>query len=166
MSPGKQLSSQYPLEFRYYKYYNRAVARNPALQVRLPADAFERLACLRRERHLNVSAWARQALLNALERDFPENSLPPGPAAARVSPESAEHAHAGPYRGWRPARIPDGGWGSACDSPVGLPAELVGLPIKVQPRQGPAWTTTVLEVIQRDDHRVLVRDTGRPARDA
>ena len=142
------------------------VPRNPTLQVRLPVDAFDRLACLRRERHLNVSAWARQALLKALDRDFPENSLPHGPGAAHVSAEAAGHSPAAPHRGWRPARIPGTGWGSACDSPAGLPAELVGLPIEVQPRQGPPWIATVLEVIQRDDDRILVRDTGRPARDA
>ena len=55
------------------------------------------------------------------------------------------------------------GKGSACDRPDTLPAQLVGLPIEVRPRQGPPWTATVLEVVRRDSTRVLVRDTGRPA---
>ena len=42
-----------------------------------------------------------------------------------------------------------------------LAAELVGFPIEVRPRQGPP-SATILEVVQRDSDRVLVRDTGRP----
>ena len=50
-----------------------------------------------------------------------------------------------------------GGWGSACDRPDTLPAELVGFPIEVRPRQGAPWTATVLAVVRRDSDRVLVR---------
>ena len=70
--------------------------RSPALQVRLPRQAFERLAALRQQRHLNVSAWARQVLLDALQRNFPETDAadgaprsetdsPPPPAARLAS---------------------------------------------------------------------------------
>ena len=134
----------------------KGVPRNPALQVRLPRQAFERLAALRQQRHLNVSAWARQVLLDALQRDFPENS--PGADA----PHSETASPPAPRPAWQPTRIPGGGWGSACDRPDSLPAELVGLPIEVRPRQGPPWTATVLEVVRRDSDRALVRDTGRP----
>ena len=130
----------------------KGVPRNPALQVRLPAGAFRRLAALRRERHLNVSAWARQVLLDALQRDFPETDAADGPPHSE--PDSQ------PLPGWHPARIPGGGWG--CDRPGTLPAELGGLPIEVRPREGPPWTATVLAVVRRDSRRVLVRDTGRP----
>lgn len=130
--------------------------RNPALQVRLPAEAFERLASLRRERHLNVSAWARRVLLAALDRDFPETP-PRTPTAAASTGESQ-------LRGWHPARLPDGSWGAACDNPRNLPPQLAGLPIEVQPRQGSPWIATVLEVLEHEPHRVLVRDSGRPTR--
>ena len=137
----------------------RGVPRNPALQVRLPAEAFERLAALRQERHLNVSAWVRQVLLEGLERDFPATDTAGGP------PVNETASLPRPLPGWHPARIPGGGWGSACDRPDTLPAQLVGCYIEVQPRQGSPWTATVLEVIRRDSRRVLVRDTGRPDRD-
>ena len=133
-----------------------SVPRNPALQVRLPADAFRRLATLRQERHLNVSAWARQVLLDALHHDFPETDAPDEP------PHSGTDSPPAPLPGWHPARLPGGGWGSACDRPASLPAQLVGLSIEVQPRQGAPWTATILEVVRRDDGSVLVRDTGRP----
>ena len=132
--------------------------RNPALQVRLPAAAFRRLAALRRQRHLNVSAWARQVLLDALERDFPATDAADRPPPSKtVSPPV-------PLPGWHPAKLPGGGWGSACDHPDTLPTELVGLPIEVRPRQGSPWTATVREVVRHDADRVLVRDTGRPDR--
>ena len=132
--------------------------RNPALQVRLPTAAFRRLAALRQQLHLNVSAWARQVLLDALERDFPSTDTADG------LPHNKTDSLPRPLPGWHPARIPGGGWGSACDRPDTLPAELVGLPIEVQPRSGAPWTATVREVVRRDSGRVLVRDTGRPDR--
>ena len=134
--------------------------RSPALQVRLPRQAFERLAALRQQRHLNVSAWARQVLLDALQRDFPETD------AADGAPRSETDSPPPPLPGWHPARLPGGSWGSACDRPATLPVELVGLPIEVRPRQGTPWTATVLEVVERSPDRVRVRDSGRPDRDS
>ncbi|MYB50649.1 MAG: hypothetical protein F4X77_00395 [Acidobacteriia bacterium] len=138
--------------------------RNPALQVRLPASAFERLAYLRTKRHLNVSAWAREVLLDALERDFaePHTNL----ATPRGDGRLATSNSLDPLPGWRPARLPGSGWGAACDNPENLPAQLVGLPIRITPRQSPPWIATVVEVIRCDADRVLVRHTGRPDRNA
>ena len=138
--------------------------RNPALQVRLPASAFERLALLRRKRHLNVSAWARQVLLDALEHDFPER--PANLATPRGDGRSAASSSLDPLPGWRPSRLPGAGWGAACDRPADLPAQLVGLPIRITPRQGLPWIATVVEVVRYDPDRVLVRHTGRPDRNA
>ena len=136
------------------------VPRNPALQIRLPREAFERLAALRQDLHLNVSAWARHVLLEALERDFPAIDTSGGP------PLNDTASLLKPLPGWHPARLPGGGWGSACDRPDTLPAQLVGLAIEVQPRQGSPWTATIREVVRRDSRRLLVRDTGRPDRDS
>lgn len=139
--------------------------RNPALQVRLPNEAFRRLSSLRRQRHLNVSAWARHVLLDALARDFPE------PAAARptasTSPGSpARDATAPPIPGWRPARLPGGGWGSALSGPAAasLPDHLSGHHITVTDRSGNSWIATVTAVVERSPNRVTVSDSGRPGK--
>jgi len=141
-----------------------AVPRDPALQVRLPASAFERLAFLRRKHHLNVSAWARQILLDALDQDFPEPAA--NPATPRGDGRSVASSSLDPLPGWRPARLPGASWGAACDLPAALPTQLVGLPIRIAPRQGLSWIATVVEVIRRDSDRVLVRHSGRPDRKA
>ncbi len=77
-----------------------AVPRNPALQVRLPAEAFERLVSFRSHRHLNVFAWARHALLEALERDFPEP--PASPDFPRKDGGPDPGSPLAPLPGWRP----------------------------------------------------------------
>ena len=61
--------------------------------------------------------------------------------------------------GWRPARLPNGSWGSlyAGPNPEGLPQNLVGLTISVQTRSGDSWDATVTEVVERTPARILVR---------
>ena len=66
-----------------------------------------------------------------------------------------------PLTGWRPARLPDGGWGALYDGDAALPADLVGRLIEVVPMKGPPWTATVTEVVTSAMGRVLVRDSGR-----
>ena len=117
---------------RLHRSRHRIVAGNPPLQVRLPADAFERLASLCRDRHVSALVWARQVLLNALQRDFPGHS----PEARVLGDEAGDVPK--PLHGWRPARLPGGGWGEACDRPESLPAELGGQPIEVvTPQRAP-----------------------------
>ena len=131
--------------------------RNPALQVRLPLQAFERLAALRQQRHLNVSAWARQVLLDALQQDFPADADP-----APADPPPAPPA---PIPGWRPCRLHNG-WGSALSGPAAdcLPDNLPGALIAVTDSKGFAWTATVSAVVERSPGRVTVTDSGRPGK--
>ena len=70
-----------------------------------------------------------------------------------------------PLEGWRPARLPDGSWGSLYTGPhsEALPPELVGLTIAVRTRSGKSWDATVTEVVERSPERILVR-TRRLAR--
>ena len=128
------------------------------LQFRVSDEVHNRLDQLRRERHLNVSAWAREAVLAALERDFPEETA----SAAPTPPPNAA-----PLKGWKPARLPDGGWGAAFEGDVAaLPERLEGCQIAVVPRHGSAWTTIVDQVLERGSRRVVVRDSGRSSKGA
>lgn len=63
--------------------------------------------------------------------------------------------------GWRPAKLPDGDWGARHDAAGVLPSGLVGRRIVVTDRKGRAWTAVVLEVVERTEDSVLVRDTPR-----
>ena len=121
--------------------------RNEVLQIRIDPHLRERLGRLRQQRHVNISAWLRQLIAEALDRELPADAAEP----------------VAPLAGWRPARLPDGSWGSVCNDDSGLPAQLVGTVIKVRPRSGPPWTSTVTEVVERSPDRILVRDSGRPA---
>ena len=64
-----------------------------------------------------------------------------------------------PVEGWRPARLPDGSWGSLCAGPIPetLPQELVGLAITVRARSGKSWGASITEVVERSLDRLLVR---------
>ena len=64
-----------------------------------------------------------------------------------------------------PRRLPDKSWGAALLDPArnDLPADLVGCSIKVTPRtKGDPWITTITEVVETGDKRILVRHSGRP----
>ena len=64
-----------------------------------------------------------------------------------------------PLKGWRPARLPDGSWGSLYVGPnaKALPLELTDLTISVRARSGKSWDATVTEVVERSLDRILVR---------
>ena len=77
------------------------------------------------------------------------------------SPGGGDHtpaAESAPLKGWRPARLPDGSWGSLYSgrNPKALPLELVGLTITVRARSGKSWDATVTEVVERSPDRILV----------
>ena len=95
-----------------------------------------------------MSAWARQVLTEALERDFPTDADPAPPQ---------------PIPGWRPCRL-DNGWGSALSGPAAdsLPDNFPGALIAVTDSKGFAWTATVSAVVERSPGRVTVTDSGRP----
>ena len=63
--------------------------------------------------------------------------------------------------GWHPARLPDGTWGSRHDAAALLPQQLLGRRIVVEARKNRKWTSEILEVVERTDEAVLVRD-GKP----
>lgn len=82
-----------------------------------------------------------------------------------------------PIPGWRPRRIPvrsstgsgvgpqQNEWGAKLEgrAPVAaLPPELRGKTITVTDSNQRSWTTTITEVVNRDEHSILVRHTGRP----
>ena len=101
-------------------------------------------------------------LLSKLDRSLDRDQdralfgLPPkSPAGAdrSATPEAA------PLEGWRPARLPDGSWGSlyAGPDPEALPQELVGLTITVRARNGKSWDASITEVVERSLDRLLVR---------
>ena len=82
--------------------------------------------------------------------------LPPkSPAGADRTPPPAS----APLEGWRPARLPDGSWGSLYTgpNPKALPPDLVGLTISVRTRSGKSWDATVTEVVEPTSDRLLVR---------
>ena len=68
-------------------------------------------------------------------------------------------AASAPLDGWRPARLPDGSWGSLYTgtNPEALPQELGGLTITVQARSGTSWDATITGVVERAPDRILVR---------
>ena len=101
-------------------------------------------------------------LLEKLDRSLDRDQiwtlfgLPPNASAgADHSPPSAS----APFKGWRPACLPDGSWGSlyARPNPTTLPLELVGLTITVRARSGKSWDATITEVTERSPDRLLVR---------
>ena len=102
------------------------------------------------------------ALLSKLDRALDRGQdralfgLPPrSPAGADRTPPPVS----APLEGWRPARLPDGSWGSlyAGSNPTALPQNLVGLTIAVRTRSGDSWDATVTEVVERSPDRLLVR---------
>ena len=112
------------------------------IQRRGDPEPRQRLAWLRSKRRINVSAWLRSAFSNALAREFPA-----------------------PLPGWIPDRLPDGSWESLLEGDAGaLPDDLAGALIAVTPTGGNSFTT-VREVIQRSELRILVRDSGRNSKE-
>ena len=102
------------------------------------------------------------ALLDKLDRSLDRDQdralfgLPPKSPASADRPSSAASA---PVEGWRPARLPNGSWGSlyAGPDPSALPQNLVGLTISVRARSGKSWDASITEVVERSPDRLLVR---------
>lgn len=143
--------------------------RNPVLTFRLPMPVFDALVRERRERHLNVSGWARAAVIEAFQRDFP-NAARGGPKLTRRddtqnagSDLNTPSSSTVPIPGWKPCRLDDG-WGSVLSGPAvdALPMDLVGTLIAVTDRSGSSWTATITAVVERSNHRIVVTDSGKP----
>ena len=123
------------------------VQRYEYIQCRVEPELRQRLSRLRTERDVNVSAWIRRVLSEALDREFP-------------SPQPA------PIPGWETSKLSDGSLGSLFQGDASaLPNELVGARIAVRTGGGVSFTTTVREVLERSTHRILVRDSGWPPKE-
>ena len=141
----------------------RFMPRNPVLTFRLPVHVFNTLTRERQLRHLNVSGWARAAVLEAFKRDFPDAASEPSkPARRAASTEDSQGASATqetpPLRGWWACQLPHGGLGARHDDPASLPNQLVGLQIEVQTNAGKRLLRWVHAVSEHSDDRVYVRD--------
>ena len=76
------------------------VQRYEYIQCRVDPELRQRLAHLREERDVNISAWLRRVISEALDREFP-------------SP--------GPIPGWKPSLLPDDSWGGIFRGKTALP---------------------------------------------
>ena len=121
--------------------------RADVFQIRIEPELRDRLARLRDERHVNVSAWARDVIAAAL-REF------------RADLEAPTRQ---PLACWKPCKLDDG-WGAVLDGPdvAALVEDLRGTPISITDSRGDSWTATITEVVSRNQQRIVVRDTGRP----
>ncbi len=122
--------------------------RTDVFQIRIEPELRDRLARLRDERHVNVSAWARGVIAAALDRELPADLKAP----------SRE-----PLAGWRPCKLGDG-WGAELEGPgvAALAEDPRGTPIRITDSRGSSWTATITEVVSRNPQRIVVRDSGRP----
>ena len=98
----------------------------------------------------------------ALDRDQ-DRALFDLPPKSLVGGDRTAPAASAPLEGWRPARLPDGSWGSLYTepNPEDLPQELVSLTITVRARSGKTWDATITEVVERSPDRLLVRTRRR-----
>ena len=121
--------------------------RTDVFQIRIEPELRDRLARLRDERHVNVSAWARGVIAAALDRELPADLEAPGRE---------------PLAGWRPCKLGDG-WGAELEGPgvAALAEDPRGTPIRITGRGG-SWTATITEVVSRNPQRIGGRDSGRP----
>ena len=141
-SPASRVNRCFPLSLEEHQCH--VMNRNDVLQIRIEPALRDRVARLREERHVKVSAWLRSLIADALVCEL-------GSVGDAPLPD------------WRPCRL-EGGWGSALSGPAAdRPAEdLAGSLIRVTDRSGNAWTATVTAVVERSSGRVVVTDSGRP----
>ena len=145
------------------------------LRIRLTPDLDAALEHLKTEDHANVSAWTRAALRAYLEKKRPDllkarpvaaAPTPPAPRAPEPDPPPAPVPPASPrppapLKHWETSGLGDGTWGALWrGDTTRLPVELVGCRIEVKTKAGDRHVTTILEVVQREDDFVKVRDAG------
>ena len=145
----------------------------PVIRVRVNAQLRRGLDRLRTEKSVNVSAWVRRLVRQALSDEFPDEELdetpapvPPSTLAEPVD-EPQPDPNTPPIAGWTPRQL-DQGWGAVLEGTqvADLPVsdQLPGTPIVVTDRRGDAWTTTLKAVVSRSDTEIVVTNTGRPRR--
>ncbi len=123
------------------------------LHIRVSPKTRQRLQRLRTEQHLNVGAWLRALIDEALDREFG-----PAPTDANEPVAPVKAAPPVPLPGWTPARIKGGAWGARFQGDTRtLPLDLDGLTISVTASSGDSWNATITEVVERSPDRTLVR---------
>ena len=123
------------------------------LHIRVSPETRQRLQRLRTEQHLNVGAWLRALINEALDREF-------GPAAtdANEPAASVKAAPPEPIPGWTPSRLKDGVWGARFQGDAStLSDTLEGLTVAVTARNGDCWNATVTRGVERTNERLLAR---------
>ncbi len=122
--------------------------RTDVFQIRIEPELRDRLARLRNERHVNVSAWARDVIAAALDRELPAD---------------LEAPRRQPLAGWKPCKLGNG-WGAVLDGPgvAEVAEDPRRTPISITDSRGGSWTATITEVVSRNQQRIVVRDSGRP----
>ena len=122
------------------------------LHICVSPETRQRLQRLRTERHLNVGAWLRALIDEALDREFG-----PAPTDANELAVPVKAAPPEPIPGWTPAKLEGGVWGARFQGDTRtLPTNLEGLTIAVETRSGDFWNATVTEVLERSADLVLV----------
>ena len=133
------------------------------LRIRLTPDLDAALDRLRTEHQTNISAWVRTAIDQRLERDRTGRKVAVArrPPAARAPVPPASPRPPAPLKHWETSGLGDGTWGALWrGDTTRLPVELVGCRIEVKTKAGDRHVTTILEVVQREDDFVKVRDSG------
>lgn len=129
------------------------------LRVRLTDDLDVALERLRKHRHVNVSSWVRSVLRSALKDELHVGAKVPE-SVPETSPPPA--LLSSPIPGWQPQKR-QGVWCSLWKGDTrALPADLVGQVIQIDTQTDGSFETTVVEVLERREDFVLVRDSGKP----
>lgn len=128
-----------------------------AVRFRITPKMRSLLDRLRDEADINVSAWVRRHIENALRERFPEEFET---AAETPEPQTPEPQQ--PIAGWKPRKVRVGDkevWGAALQGPevAQLPMEIRGTPILVTNSGGKVWNTTIEEVVSRSEDLIVVR---------
>ena len=113
---------------------------------------------LRDEEDINVSAWVRRHIENALRDKFPEEFQQQQDRPEETGGEMPELQQ--PFPGWRPKKVGNGEWGAALEGPevARLPRQLLGIQITVTATTtGKSWTGPIVEVVDRSENLVVVR---------
>ena len=111
--------------------------RTDVFQIRIEPELRDRLARLRDERHVNVSAWARDVIAAALDRELP---------ADLEAPKKQ------PLAGWRPCKLDEAGAPCSTD-PMSPPS--------ISSHRAPPRLARAGEACSR--HRGLPPRAGRPS---
>ena len=131
--------------------------RPPLVQFHVSPELHRRLQRLRSERDINLSAWLRRLVARELDREF--GAEPDGPAP---TPSPEPKTPPGPIPGWSPYSLGKDTWGACWRGDTRkLPGNLLGCSIRITTRKGDSWISTIVEVIERREEFVLVRDSGK-----